>query len=147
MAERSKKRRRSNDDSSEAAERAEEEEATVHLRIGAALQKQLAGRTYCTPADLDKPVLIACLLALGELKLVDDVFDVRVETLSGDTFKVTMDSDDNKVLALKRKIGKQQGTSMARQDLILVDGAEGEGGKSEDPEEGMAVVDLSLIHI
>ena len=142
MAERSKKRRRSNDDSSEAAERAEEEEeATVHLRIGAALQKQLAGRTYCTPADLDKPVLIACLLALGELKLVDDVFDVRVETLSGDTFEVTMGSDDNKVLALKRKISKQQGTSMARQDLILVDGAEGEGGKSEDPEEGMAVVD------
>ena len=147
MAERRKKRRRSNDDSSEAAERAEEEEeATVHLRIGAALQKQLAGRTYCTPADLDKPVLIACLLALGELKLVDDVFDVSVETLSGDTFEVTMGSDDNKVLALKRKISKQQGTSMARQDLILVDGAEGkggksEGGKSEDPEEGVAVVD------
>ena len=101
MAERSKKRRRSNDDSSEAAERAEEEEeeeATVHLRIGAALQKQLTGRTYCTPADLDKPVLIACLVALGELKLVDDVFDVSVETLSGDTFEVTMGSDDNKVL-------------------------------------------------
>ena len=74
------------------------------------------------------------------------MFDVSVETLSGDTFEVTMGSDDNKVLALKRKISKQQGTSMARQDLILVDGAEGEGGKSEggkseDPEEGMAVVD------
>ena len=74
-------------------------------------------------------------------ELVDDVFDVSVETLSGDTFEVTMGSDDNKVLALKRKISKQQGTSMARQDLLLVDGAEGEGGKSEDPEEGMAVVD------
>ena len=59
----------------------------------------------------------------------------------GDTFEVTMGSDDNKVLALKRKISKQQGTSMARQDLILVDGAEGEGGKSEDPKEGVAVVD------
>merc|ERR1719157_275451 len=52
-----------------------------------------------------------------------------------------MGSDDNKVLALKRKISKQQGTSMARQDLILVDKAEGEGVKSEDPEEGVAVVD------
>ena len=35
------------------------------------------------------------------------MFDVRVETLSGDTFEVTMGSDYNKVLALKRKISKQ----------------------------------------
>ena len=76
----------------------------MYLRLGAALQKQLSGRSHCTPADLTKNTLIARLLEIGELTLVDAVFDVSVQMLAGDTFDVTMDNKDSKELALKHKI-------------------------------------------
>ena len=42
--------------------------------------------------------------------------------LAGDTFDVTMDNKDSKVLALKHKIQDKQGTSVDCQELLLVDG-------------------------
>ena len=118
----------------------------MYLRLGAALQKQLAGRSHCTPADLTKNTLIARLLEIGELTLVDAVFDVRVQTLTGDTFDVTMDNKDSKVLALKHKIQDKQGTSVDCQELLLVEGAaEGEGGKSEGAREGVDVADRVVL--
>ena len=131
--ERSKKRRRSNEGEGSGDAAGNDGEATVYLRLGSALQKQLAGRSHCTPADLTKNTLIARLLEIGELTLVDAVFDVSVQMLAGDTFDVTMDNKDSKVLALKHKIQDKQGTSVDCQELLLVDGAsaEGEGGKSE----------------
>ena len=118
----------------------------MYLRLGAALRKQLAGRSHCTPADLTKNTLIARLLEIGELTLVDAVFDVSVQMLAGDTFDVTMDNKDSKVLALKHKIQDKQGTSVDCQELLLVDGAaEGEGGKSEGAGEGVGVADRVVL--
>ena len=109
-------------------------------------KKQLAGRSHCTPADLTKNTLIARLLEIGELTLVDAVFDVSVQMLAGDTFNVTMDNKDSKVLALKHKIQDKQGTSVDCQELLLVGGeAEGEGGKSEGAGEGIDVVDRVVL--
>ena len=146
MAERSKKRRRSNEGEGTGDAAGNDGEATVYLRLGAALQKQLGGRSHCTPADLTKNTLIARLLEIGELTLVDAVFDVSVQMLAGDTFDVTMDNKDSKVLALKHKIQDKQGTSVDCQELLLVDGAaEGEGGKSEGAGEGMDVADRVVL--
>ena len=143
MAERSKKRRRSNEGEGSGA--GNDGEATVYLRLGAALQKHLAGRSHCTPADLTKNTLIARLLEMGELTLVDAVFDVSVQMLAGDTFDVTMDNKDSKVLALKHKIQDKQGTSVDCQELLLVDGAAEDEGKGEGAGEGVDVSDRVVL--
>ena len=67
--------------------------------------------------------------------------------LAGDTFDVTMDNKDSKVLALKHKIQDKQGTSVDCQELLLVDGAsaEGEGGKCEGAGERMDVADRVVL--
>jgi hypothetical protein len=91
----------------------------------------MGGRVYCTQAELPKSVLLARLLELGELKVVEPVFDASVQKLCGDTFDVQMGSDDNRMITLKHKIKKQEGTSAACQDLVLLDEAAGGGGGGE----------------
>ena len=91
------------------------------------------GGSYCGQSELPKSVLISRLLELGELKVVESVFDVSVQNLGGDTFDVQMGSDENKVLSLKHKIKKVEGTSTDCMDLVLLDeAAGGASGKSED---------------
>ena len=85
--------------------------AVTYMRLSSELQRKLGGRIYCTEDEITKLVLIDRLLELGELKLVKSVFDVNVQKMSGDTFDVKMGSDDNKVLSLKHKIKKIEGTS------------------------------------
>jgi hypothetical protein len=85
-------------------------------------------------------VLIDRLLELGELKLVESVFDVNVQKMCGDTFDVQMGSDDNKVLSLKHKVKNKEGTSEDCIDLVLLDEAAKAAGKSEDEK---AVVDVA----
>jgi hypothetical protein len=94
--------------------------------------RTLGGRIYCTEDEISKTVLIAHLLELGELKLVKSVFDVNVQKMSGQSFDVQMGSDDNKVLSLKHKIKKVEGTNGDCQDLVLIDEAAGAAGKGED---------------
>jgi hypothetical protein len=70
-------------------------------------------------------VLITRLLELGELKLVESVFNVNVQKMCGQAFDVQMGSDDNKVLSLKQQIKKLEGTNGDCQDLVLIDEADG----------------------
>jgi hypothetical protein len=107
------------------------------IGLGTETHKKLGGRIYCTEDEISKTVLISRLLELGELKLVKSVFDVNVQKMCGQAFDVQMGSDDNKVLSLKNKIKKLEGTNGDCQDLLLLDEAAGAAGKSKD----RAVVD------
>ena len=70
---------------------------------------------------------------------MEPAFDVGVQEVHGGTFGVQMGSDDNKVLSLKNKIKKLEGTNGDCQDLVLIDEAAGAAGKSEE----RAVVDMA----
>ena len=113
--------------------------AVTYMRLSSEMQKKLGGRIYCTEDEISKSALIARLLELGELTLVKSVFNVNVQKMCGQAFDVQMGSDDNKVLSLKHKIKKLEGTNGDCQDLVLIDEAAGAAGKSEDK----AVVDMA----
>ena len=81
------------------------------MRLSSEIQKKLGGRIYRTEDEISKTVLITRLLELGELKLVESVFNVNVQKMCGKAFDVQMGSDDNKVLSLKNKIKKAEGTN------------------------------------
>ena len=46
---------------------------------------------------------------------------MAVQKICGQAFDVQMGSDDNRVMSLKQKIKKPEGTSGGCQDLVLID--------------------------
>jgi hypothetical protein len=118
-----------------------QQSAVTYMRLSSEMHKKLGGRIYCTEDEISKTVLISRLLELGELKLVKSVFNVNVQKMCGQAFDVQMGSDDNKVLSLKNKIKKLEGTNGDCQDLVLIDEAAGAAGKSEEDKAVVGMAD------
>ena len=57
--------------------------AVTYMRLSSEIHKKLGGRIYCTEDEISKKVLITRLLELGELKLVESVFNVNVQEMCG----------------------------------------------------------------
>ena len=95
--------------------------ARSQLKLSKKLQA-LSGLRYCTASDLSKAVLIARLKALGELQDVETV-DIQVETLSADSFRVTLETKKAAVGKLKKGIEHKYGARDYLQDIYRLSGS------------------------
>ena len=103
------------------------------VKLGATLRELMDGHQYCDVEDLTKNILIQTLTHLGEIKEVE-IIPVEVQTLAGSSFTVSLDSDENQVSALKAKIQNQEGTSIHRQELLMLKYGKTEFTDSESAE-------------
>ena len=105
------------------AEMLRAEEGRV-VKLGVKLQSMLGGRSRCGEEEL-----VPLLLAKKRLKVVQTI-KVQVQTMSGSSFSVKLESDAE-VRHLKAEIEETEGTPVFRQDLLMLGGSAEEG--SEEP--------------
>jgi hypothetical protein len=96
------------------------------VRLSKGLQDLLGGQQYVKMRELAKEVILAHLLANGDVVAVNLL---HVEVVhNGNSFKVTMDDTENDVARLKRLVQDQHGTSFHSQQLFAL----AANGQAED---------------
>ena len=61
----------------------EEEEETQHVALPDGLRALMGGRKFCPQEELTREVLLQYLKAKGEIREVDGLLDITVQTMTG----------------------------------------------------------------
>ena len=95
----------------------------------------MGGRKFCSQEELTREVLLQYLKAKGDIREVDGLLDITVQTMTGKSFGVVLESGTSaRIGLLKSEIEEAEGTPACRQDLFVL--REGEEAAAE---EGSAV--------
>ena len=113
----------------------EEEEKTQHVALPDGLRALMGGRKFCPQEELTREVLLQYLKAQGEIREVEGLLDITVQTMTGKSLDVVLESGSTAQIGLlKSEIEEAEGTPACRQDLFVL--REGEEAAAE---EGSAV--------
>ena len=126
----------------EVKEGAETEEADTAprqlVKLPEGMRAAMGGRKFCAQEELTREVLLQYLKGKGEIKEVAGLVDVTVQTMTGRSFDVVLESGASATVGqLKAEIEEVEGTLVHRQDLFVLC-AEAEKG-SEVPLSDSAV--------
>ena len=116
-------------------ENEEEEKETQHFALPDGLRALMGGRKFCPQEELTREVLFQYLKAKGDIREVDGLLDVTVQTMTGKSFDVVLESGSTAQIGLlKSEIKEAEGTPACRQDLFVL-----RAGEAAVAEEGSAV--------
>ena len=111
-----------------------EEGGAQHVALPDGLRALMGGRKFCPQEELTREVLLQYLKSKGDIREVDGLLDITVQTMTGKSFDVVLESGSTaRIGLLKSEIEEAEGTPACRQDLFVL--REGEAAK----EEGSAV--------
>ena len=112
-----------------------EEEETQHVALPDGLRALMGGRKFCAQEELTREVLLQYLKAKGDIREVDGLLDITVQTMTGESFGVVLESGSTaRIGLLKSEIEEAEGTPACRQDLFVL-----RVGEAAAEEEGSAV--------
>ena len=113
-----------------------EEEETQHVALPDGLRVLMGGRKFCPQEELTREVLLQYLKAKGDIREVEGLLDITVQTMTGKSFDVVLESGSSALIGLlKSEIEEVEGTPACRQDLLVLR----EGAAAVAEEEGSAV--------
>ena len=119
----------------ESEQRKEDWNEAGYVRIvGEGLRKLMGGVKQCREEELTRAVLLEFLKSQGEIKEVNGLVEVTVQTMAGASFGVILEEgggSNSNVYALKEEIGEAEGALRYRQELFMV--VEGAEDGSEEP--------------
>ena len=91
----------------------------------------MGGRKFCPQEELTREVLLQYLKAKGGIREVDGLLDITVQTMTGKSFSVVLESGSSAQIGLlKSEIEEAEGTPACRQDLLVL--REGEPAAEEE---------------
>ena len=112
-------------------QRTEENEETQHVALPDGLRALMGGRKFCPQEELTREVLLQYLKAKGDIREVDGLLDITVQTMTGKSFGVVLESGSSaQICLLKSEIEEAEGTPACRQDLLVL--REGEAAAAEE---------------
>ena len=112
-----------------------EEEGTQHVALPDGLRALMGGRKFCPQEELTREVLLQYLKAKGDIREVDRLLDITVQTMTGKSFDVVLESGSSALIGLlKSEIEEVEGTPACRQDLFVL-----RVGEAAAAEEGSAI--------
>ena len=102
-----------------------EEEGTQFVALPDGLRALMGGRKFCPQEELTREVLLQYLKEKGDIREVDGLLDITVQTMTGKSFDVVLESGSSAQIGLlKSEIEEAEGTPACCQDLfVLRDGA------------------------
>ena len=113
----------------------EHEEETQHVALPDGLRALMGGRKFCPLEELTREVLLKYLKAKGDIREVEGLLDITVQTMTGKSFDVVLESGSSaQISLLKSEIEEVEGTPACRQDLLVL-----RQGEAAAAEEGNAV--------
>ena len=113
----------------------ENEEGTQHVALPDGLRALMGGRKFCPQEELTREVLLKYLKSKGDIREVDGLLDITVQTMTGKSFDVVLESGSSAQIGLlKSEIEEAEGTPGCRQDLLVL-----REGAAASNEEGSAV--------
>ena len=99
----------------------EEEEETQHVALPDGLRALMGGRKFCPQEELTREVLLKYLKAKGDIREVDGLLDITVQTMTGKSFDVVLESGSTAQIGLlKSETEEAEGTPACRQDLFVL---------------------------
>ena len=102
-------------------QRTEENEETQHVALPDGLCALMGGRKFCPHGEPMREVLLQYLKAKGDIREVDGLLDVTVQTMTGKSFDVVLESGSTAQIGLlKSEIEEAEGTPACRQDLFVL---------------------------
>ena len=108
-----------------------EEEGTQFVALPDGLRVLMGGREFCLQEELTREVLLQYLKAKGDIREVEGLLDITVQTMTGKSFDVVLESGRTAQIGLlKSEIEEVEGTRACRQDLFVL--REGEEAAAED---------------
>ena len=112
-----------------------EEGGAQHVALPDGLRALMGGRKFCPQEELTREVLLQYLKAKGDIREVDGLLDITVQTMTGKSFDVVLESGSTAQIGLlKSEIEEVEGTPACRQDLFVL-----RVGEAAAEEEGSAV--------
>ena len=116
-------------------ENEENEAETQHVALPDGLRALMGGRKFCPQEELTRDVLLRYLKAKEDIRKVEGLLNITVQTMAGKSFDVVLESGSSAQIGLlKSEIEEAEGTPACRQDLLVL--REGEAAAAE---EGSAV--------
>ena len=106
-------------------EGAETEEADIaprqFVKLPEGMRAAMGGRKFCPQEELTREVLLQYLKGKGEIREVAGLVDVTVQTMTGRSFDVVLESGASATVGqLKAEIEEVEGTLVHRQDLLVL---------------------------
>ena len=112
-----------------------EEGGAQHVALPDGLRALMGGRKFCPQEELTREVLLQYLKSKGDIREVDGLLDITVQTMTGKSFDVVLESGSTAQIGLlKSEIEEAEGTPACRQDLFVL-----RVGEAAAAEEGSAV--------
>lgn len=116
-------------------ENEEEEQETQHVALPDGLRALMGGRKFCPQEELTRELLLQYLKAEGDIREVEGLLDITVQTMTGKSSDVVLESGSSAQIGLlKSEIEEAEGTPACRQDLFVL-----RQGEAAATEEGSAV--------
>ena len=95
----------------------------------------MGGRKFRPQEELTREVLLQYLKGKGDIREVEGLLDITVQTMTGKSFDVVLESGSTAQIGLlKSEIEEAEGTPACRQDLFVL-----REGKAAAAEEGSAI--------
>ena len=108
-----------------------EGEDKQHVALPDGLRALMGGRKFCPQEELTREVLLQYLKVKGDIREVEGLLDITVQTMTGKSFDVVLESGSSaKIGLLKSEIEEAEGTPACRQDLFVL--REGEEAAAEE---------------
>ena len=119
------------DEENEGAETEEADTAPRQLvKLPEEMRAAMGGRKYCKEEELTREVMLQYLKAKGEIKEVEGLVDVTVQTMTGHSFGIVLEAGAGaQVHVLKDEIAEAEGIPVQRQDLLMLSIEGGKGGQ------------------
>ena len=110
------------DEENEGAETEEADTAPRQLvKLPQGMRAAMGGRKFCAQEELTREVLLQYLKGKGESREVAGLVDVTVQTMTGRSFDVVLESGASATVGqLKAEIEEVEGTLVHRQDLFVL---------------------------
>ena len=98
-----------------------EEGETQYVALPDGLRALMGGRKFCPQEELTREVLLHYLKAKGDIREVEGLLDITVQTMTGKSFDVVLESGITaRIGLLKSEIEEAEGTRACRQDLFVL---------------------------
>ena len=115
----------------------------IIVKLPEEMRAAMGGRKYCKEEELTREVMLQYLKAKGEIKEVEGLVDVTVQTMTGHSFGIVLEAGAGaQVHVLKDEIKQAEGIPVKRQDLLMLSIEGGKGGQgSGEPLAGDFVIE------
>ena len=91
------------------------------VKLPEGMRAAMGGRKFCEQEELTREVLLQYLKGKGEIREVAGLVDVTVQTMTGRSFDVVLESGASATVGqLKAEIEEVEGTLVHRQDLFVL---------------------------